>query len=101
MYLGNQLDNNSDVEERIVYSIEKKWGEPKYITSKEEMDMIKLFHIKIHVKNTKVDALFDSHSQANIILEDMVSKLGLEVHDHPHLYPLGWVNKDVELKVMK
>jgi hypothetical protein len=25
----------------------------------------------------------------------------LEVHDHPNPYPLGWVNKDVELKVTK
>jgi hypothetical protein len=29
---------------------------------KEEKEMKKLFHIKIQVKNTKVDALFDSSS---------------------------------------
>ena len=28
-------------------------------------------------------------------------QLGLEVHDNPNLYPLGWVNKDVKLKVTK
>jgi hypothetical protein len=37
----------------------------------------------------------------NLIEKDLVSKLGLEVHDHPHPYPLGWVNKDVELRVTK
>ena len=32
---------------------------------------------------------------------DLVSKLGLEVHAHPIPYPLGWVNKDAEIKVSK
>jgi hypothetical protein len=48
-----------------------------------------------------VDALFDFYSQANLIAKDLVNKLGLEVHDHPHPYPLGWVNKDAELRVTK
>ena len=25
----------------------------------------------------------------------------MDVHDHPSPYPLGWVNKDVEIKVRK
>jgi len=37
----------------------------------------------------------------NLITIDLVKKLGLEVHDLPNPYPLGWVNKDVELKVTK
>jgi hypothetical protein len=45
-----------------------------------------------------VDALFDFGS---LIVEDMIGKLWLEVHDHPHPYPLGWVNKDAELNVTK
>lgn len=49
----------------------------------------------------KIDALFDSRSQANLITTDLVKKLGLEVHDHPHPYPLGWVHKDAKLKVTK
>ena len=32
---------------------------------------------------------------------DLVCKLGLEVHDHPSPYPLGWVNKDTKIKVTK
>ena len=56
--------------------------------------MKKLIHINIQIKKTKVDALFDSGSQDNLIEEDLVSKLGLEVHDHPRMYPLVWVNKN-------
>jgi hypothetical protein len=67
----------------------------------EEKDMTKLFHINIQVKKTKIDALFDYGSYANIIAADLVKKLGLEVHNHPIPYPLGWVNKDVEIKVTK
>ena len=63
--------------------------------------MIKLFHIKIQVKKTNINALFDSGSQVNLIAEELVKKLGLEVHDHPNKYPLGSVNKDAKLKVTK
>lgn len=61
--------------------------------------MNKLFCIKIEPKTTKIESLFDLLLQVNIISVDLVKKMGLEVHDHPIPYPLGWVNKDVELKV--
>ena len=38
---------------------------------------------------------------ANLIAAKLVKKLGLEIHDYPNPYLLGWVNKDVELKVTK
>jgi hypothetical protein len=63
--------------------------------------MTKLFPVMIQVKKTKVDTLFNSSSQANLTVEDLFNKLGLEVHDHPNPYPLGWVNKDTKLKVTK
>jgi len=63
--------------------------------------MTKLFHIKIHVKKTNIDALFDSISEDNVIAMDLVRNIGLEVHDHLIPYPLGWVNKDVKTKVTK
>jgi uncharacterized protein YydD (DUF2326 family) len=90
-----------DVDENIVYTTMQKEVNLSSLHHKEEKEMTKLFHIKIQVKKTKVDALFDFGSQANLIVEDLVNKLGLEVHDHPNPYPLGWVNKDVELKVTK
>jgi hypothetical protein len=67
----------------------------------EEKDMTKLFDIKIQVNKTNVDALFNSDSHANLIVEDLANKLGLEVHDHPNPYMLGWVNFDAYLKVTK
>jgi len=75
--------------------------ESECLHHKEEKEMTKFFHINIHVKTTKVDALFNSSSHANLIVDDLVSKLGLEVHDHPSPYPLGWVNKDANIKVIK
>jgi hypothetical protein len=63
--------------------------------------MTKFFLIKNQVNKTKTDSLFDSGSCANIIVVDIVRKIGLEVHNHPIPYPLGWVNKDVKIKVTK
>ena len=63
--------------------------------------MTKLLHIKIHINKNKVNALFYSSQEVNLIKEDLVSKLGLEILDHPYAFSLGWVNKDVELKVTK
>lgn len=71
------------------------------LQQQEKKEMTKLFHIKIQVKKMKVDALFDSISQENVIGTKLVKKLGLEVCDHPNTYPLGWVNKDAQLKVKK
>jgi hypothetical protein len=34
-------------------------------------------------------------------IEDLATKLCLEMHDHPHPYPLGWVNEDAKLEVTK
>jgi hypothetical protein len=63
--------------------------------------MRNLFHIKIQVKKTKIDSMFNSNSQDNLIEMNLVNKLGLEVHDHPNPYPLGWVKKDAMIKVTK
>ena len=58
---------------------------------KENKDMEKLFH----VKNTNINSLFIYGLQENLVVEDLVHMFGLEVHDHPSPYPLGWVIKDV------
>ena len=44
---------------------------------KADKEMTKLFHVKIHIKKNKVDALFNFGSQENLIVENLVSKLGL------------------------
>jgi hypothetical protein len=63
--------------------------------------MNKLFHIKIWVKKTKIDALFDSGSQDKLIAVDLVNNIISEVHDHPISYPSESVSKDAKIKIMK
>ena len=58
-----------------------------------------LFHIRIIAKHTKIDTLFDSGSQVNLISEEVVKKLGLETKPHPKPYPLGWVVENNQLQV--
>lgn len=45
------------------------------------MKITRLFHIKVQVKKTKIDALFNSGSQENIITIELINKLRLEFHD--------------------
>jgi hypothetical protein len=50
---------------------------------------------------TNIDVMFDFGSQVNLIVIDIVNKIGLEVHYHPIPYPLGWVKKDTYINLMK
>jgi hypothetical protein len=75
MDLVNLVESNSNVDEKIVYTIVQKELNWSSLLRKEEKEMTKLFHIKILVKKTKVNALSDSCSLANLIVEDLVSKL--------------------------
>jgi hypothetical protein len=95
------LKEDSDVYGNIVFTLVQKEVNLSSLHHHEEKEMTKLFHIKILVKKTKMDTMFDSSSHANFIATDLVNKLGLEVCDNPSPYPLGWVNKDAKIKVMK
>ena len=66
-----------------------------------ERKRIELFHIRVVINHAKVETLFDSGSQANLISESLVKKLGLEVKPHPKPYPLGWIHDKVKLNVTK
>lgn len=85
--LGNELERNLDVDEKIVCTIVQKGMNLNILYHNEDKEMKKLSHIKVQVKKTHVDAPFDSSSQANLIVVDLVRKLGLEVHDHLNPYP--------------
>jgi len=50
-----------------------------------------IFHIRVISKHQKIDTLFDSGSQVNLIFEAIVKKLGLLTTPHKKPYPLGWV----------
>jgi hypothetical protein len=46
--------------------------------TRQEKERIELFHIRVVSKHTKIDTLFDTGSQANLISEDTIKKLKLE-----------------------
>jgi len=55
--------------------------------------MTELFHVKIHMRQAKVDCLFDPSLQSNLISAQFFYKLGLETYNHPQPYPLGGVRQ--------
>jgi hypothetical protein len=80
----NQVESSSNFDENIVCTSMQKEVNINILHSQEDKEMTKIFCIKIKVKKTEIDAMFDSGSH------DLVRNIGLEVHDHPSPYPLGW-----------
>ena len=72
-----------------------------HVQAPNEEERIELFHVRVISKHTKIDTLFDSVSQANLISEDLVKQLKLETVPHPKPYPLGWICKDANLQVSR
>ena len=52
-------------------------------------------------KHSKIDIIFDSGSQANLIFENIVKILNLETIPHHKPYPLGWVCDNARLQVTR
>lgn len=73
----------------------------KFETMYDERKRGELFHIRVISKHTKIDTLFDSGSQANLISEEVVKTLGFETKPHPKPHPLGWVCENAKLQVSK
>ena len=73
----------------------------KYNNVVVEKKRIQLFHIRIISKHTKIDTLFDSGSQANLISEQLVRKLELETKAYPKPYPLRWLKENTQMHVTK
>jgi hypothetical protein len=69
--------------------------------TQQEKERIELFHIRVVSKHTKIDTLFDTRSQANLISEETVKKLKLEKIPHPKPYPLGWICDNAKLQVTR
>jgi hypothetical protein len=69
--------------------------------TQQEKTRIENFHIRVVSKHTKIDTLFDSRSQANLISEETVKKLKLETSPHPKPYPLGWICDNAKLQVTR
>lgn len=107
--LGSDLGNETKIIAMALKKLKGKENETKpnssiyncHIEAPSEEKIIELFHVRVISKHTKVDTLFDSGSQANLISEDLVKKLNLEIIPHPKPYPLGWICKDENLQVLK
>jgi hypothetical protein len=69
--------------------------------TQQEKERIELFHIRVVSKHTKIDTLFDTGSQENLISEDTIKKLKLETISHPKPYPLGWIHDNAKLQVTR
>ena len=102
--MQQDLESNSGYETKIIAMVKKG---KKEITSNissnshkntpNENTRIELFHVRVISNHTKIDAFFDSGSQTNLILEDLVKKLNLETIPHHKPYPLGWIVKNAYL----
>jgi len=71
------------------------------IGEEHERKRHELFHIRVVSRNQKIDTLFDSGSQVNLISEAIVKKLGLATAPHRKPYPLGWLNDKAQLQVTR
>lgn len=69
--------------------------------TQDEDTIIELIHIRHIPKHTKIDTLFDSGSQANLISEDLVKKLNIETVTYPRPYPIGWICKNENMQVTR
>ena len=60
-----------------------------------------LFQSKVLVKGHTVKMIIDSGSCNNLASEEMVKKLGLTTHPHPHPYHIQWFNTCGKMKVTR
>jgi hypothetical protein len=59
---SNRVESSSEVDDNIVYTTMQKEVNLSSLHHYEEKEMTKLFHIRIQVKKTNIDAMFDSGS---------------------------------------
>ena len=62
-----------------------------HTSTPNEETRIELFHVRVISKHTKIDTLFDSGYQDNLISNDLVKKLNIETILNPKPYPLGCI----------
>ena len=60
-----------------------------------------IFHIRVISKHQKIDTLFHSGSQVNLISEAIVKKLGLLTTPQKKPYPLRWLCNKAKLQVTR
>lgn len=73
----------------------------KTIESQNDKERSEIFHIRVITKHAKVDTVFDSGSQVNLISKEIIKKLNLETTTHTKPYPLVWVCDNAKLQVTR
>jgi hypothetical protein len=70
---------------------------------KEELEDLeeaeRLFHSKMWVKGSPLRFIVDNGSQKNLILVEVVKRLGLPTIAHPQPYTIGWLHQGRDLLV--
>jgi len=74
---------------------------PQIVTSTIQMKMKGRVGVRVISNRTKIDALVDSGSQANLISKELVKELRIETIPHHKPYPLGWIVKDANVQVSR
>nr|CAD1816987.1 unnamed protein product [Ananas comosus var. bracteatus] len=87
--------NQSDTSLSLMAMLKETSLCPSNLTDKRE----ELFTFRVQVKNEVIDAIIDPGSQKNLISENLVQRLGLSTTPHPHPYPLGWINSNIEMNI--
>jgi hypothetical protein len=100
--LGSNFGYESNVMDIGSEDISSINSNSSFQSSKMESDidqkkMREIFHVRVIVKHTKIDSLFDIRSQFNLLFEAIVNKLVLNMTPEKNSYPLGWVCDDAKL----
>jgi hypothetical protein len=60
-----------------------------------------LFQIKVQVKKWKVNSLFDSGSQRNLVFEKLVDEIGIETYDLVQPSSLIWLQGKIVTRITR
>jgi hypothetical protein len=89
------LGSDSGDESKIsLVCMKGKFGEEIYCKSK-------LFHIRVIMRNTKIDRLINNGSQSNLISEELVKQLGLKTQTRHKPYTLKWISNHHQMHITK
>lgn len=95
--MPTDLGLESGDEAQNVVGLASKFDNGIYFNNYYDKKRLKLFHIRVIMKKTKIDTLIDSGSQVNLISEEMVKQLGLKIKMHHKPYTLNWMSKSHKL----
>ncbi|CAA7040380.1 unnamed protein product [Microthlaspi erraticum] len=99
-----QEDEQSFLDDEVEYSDKGELLVTRRVLSvlvnpAEKAQRENLFHTRCTINGKVCNLVIDGGSCTNVASEFLVDRLGLEKTKHPKLYPLQWLNEEVEMKV--